>query len=76
MENESLLVLPKLEVVRVWKEASKSRYSAPGIVMGGSEVRGTAGRASNDVASGTGSEGVEVDGAGGTSLGSGSSGEC
>ena len=44
--------------------------------MGGSEVGGIAGRASDDAASGTSSEGAEVDGAGGTSLGSGSSGEC
>ena len=44
--------------------------------MGGSAVGGTVGGASDDVASGIGSEGTEVDGAGGTSLGSGSSGEC
>ena len=44
--------------------------------MGGSEVGGTAGGASDDAASGTGSEGAEVDEVGGTSLGSGSSGEC
>ena len=44
--------------------------------MGDSEVEGTAGGASDDAASGTGSEGAEVDGAGGTSLGSGSSEEC
>ena len=44
--------------------------------MGGSKVGGTAGRASDAAASGTGSEGAEVDGAGGTSLGSGSSGKC
>ena len=44
--------------------------------MGGSEVGGIAGGASDDVVSGTGSEGVEVDGAnidgkgyGGTYLG-------
>ena len=44
--------------------------------MGGSEVGGTTGGASDDAASGTGSERAEVDGAGGTSLGSGSSGKC
>ena len=44
--------------------------------MGGSEVEGTAGGASDDATSGIGSEGAEVDGAGGTSLGSGSSREC
>ena len=62
---------------------SKARYSALGIVMGDSEVGGTAGGASDDAASGTGFERAEVDGAnidgkggGGTSLGSGSSGEC
>ena len=51
--------------------------------MGVSEVGGTVGGASDDVTSSTGSEGAEVDGAniegkgcGGTSLGSGSSGEC
>ena len=44
--------------------------------MGGSEVEGTVGGALDDAASGTGFEGVEVDGAGGTSLGSGSSGKC
>ena len=72
-----------LVVVRVWKETSKARYSAPGIVMGGSEVGGTAGGESNDVVSGIGFEGAEVDGAdidgkggGRTSLGSGSSEEC
>ena len=51
--------------------------------MDGSEVGGTVGGASDDVASSMGSEGAEVDGAdvdgkgcGGTSLGSGSSGKC
>ena len=51
--------------------------------MGGYEVGGTAGGASDDAASSTGSEGAEVDraningkGYGGTSLGLGSSGEC
>ena len=44
--------------------------------MGGYEAGGTVGGVSDDAASGTGSEGAEVDGAGGTSLGSGSSGEC
>ena len=48
--------------------------------MGGSEVGGTAGGASDDAASSTGSEGAEVDradiGGGGTSLGVGSSREC
>ena len=44
--------------------------------MGGSEVEGTAGGASDDAASGISSEGAEVDGAGGTSLGLGSFGEC
>ena len=51
--------------------------------MGGSGVGGTAGRASDDVASSTGFEGAEVDGAnidgkgcGETSLGSGRSGKC
>ena len=51
--------------------------------MGGSEVEGIAGGASDDAAPGMGSERAEVDGAdidgkgcGGTSLGSGSSGEC
>ena len=67
-------------MVKVWKEASKSQYSTPGIVIGGSEVGGTAGEALDDIASGTGSEGTEVDeadiGGGGTSLGEGSSGEC
>ena len=93
-ENESLLVLPKLEVVhplhngclssgQSLERRSKSRYSTPGIVMGGSRVGGTAGGASDDTASGTGSERAEVDGAnidgkgcGGTSLGSGSYAEC
>ncbi|XP_034694072.1 uncharacterized PE-PGRS family protein PE_PGRS10-like [Vitis riparia] len=46
---------------RVWKEASKSRYSAPGIIMGGSGIGGIAGGASDDAAAGTGSEGAEVD---------------
>ena len=62
---------------------SKSQYSTRGIVIGGSEVGGIAGGASDDVVSGTGSEGAEVDradvdgiGCGGTSLGTGSSGEC
>ena len=67
-------------MVKVWKEASKSQYSTPGIVIGGSEVGGIAGGASDDVVSGTGSEGAEVDradiGGGGTSLGVGSSREC
>ena len=51
--------------------------------MDGSEVGGTVGGASDDAASGMGSERAEVDGAdvdgkgcGGTSLGSGSSGKC
>lgn len=51
--------------------------------MGGSEVGGTAGGASDDATSGTGSERAEVDGTdldgkgcGGTSLDSGSSREC
>ena len=44
--------------------------------MGDSKVGGIAGGASDDAASSTGSEGAEVDGVGGTSLGSGSSGEC
>ena len=44
--------------------------------MGSSEVGGTAGGESNDVVSGIGFEGAEVDEAGGTSLGSGSFGEC
>ena len=44
--------------------------------MGGSAVGGTVGGASDDAASGIGSEGAEVDGVGGTSLGLGSSGEC
>ena len=44
--------------------------------MGGSGAGGTAGEASDDAASGTGSKGAEVDEAGGTSLGSGSFGEC
>ena len=54
---------------------SKARYSGPGIVMGGSDVGGTTGGASDDAASGTGCGGSVVDGAGGTSLGLGSSGD-
>ena len=48
--------------------------------MGGYEVGGTAGGASDDAAFGTGSEGAKVDradkGGGGTSRGAGNSGEC